>query len=89
MPRKIRGDAAWFSPKRYGYGTGLPIAWRGWAVLGAYGAVVALVVWLAQKPGMAAQIGAAMLLLAATLALVAISRRHTRGGWRWRWGEKD
>jgi len=89
MPRKISDDAAWFSPKRYGYGAGLPTRWQGWAVLGGYGAVVALVVWLAQKPGAPMRIGAAVLLLAATLALIAITRRHTRGGWRWRWGEKD
>ena len=26
----------WFAQKRYGYGAGLPIAWQGWAVLGAW-----------------------------------------------------
>lgn len=26
-------DKAWFAPKRYGYGSGLPIAWQGWALL--------------------------------------------------------
>lgn len=30
------GDGAWFAPKRYGYGTGLPIAWQGWTLLGGY-----------------------------------------------------
>ena len=34
-----KGD--WFAPKRYGYGTGLPIAWQGWALLAAYGAGIA------------------------------------------------
>ncbi|WP_243403462.1 MULTISPECIES: hypothetical protein [Bacteria] len=33
-------DDAWFAPKRFGYGAGLPIAWQGWAVLVAYLAVV-------------------------------------------------
>ena len=28
----------WFAPKRYGYGSGMPIAWQGW-VLSAAGAV--------------------------------------------------
>ena len=32
--------AEWFAPKRYGYGSGAPIAWQGWLVLGAYLAVV-------------------------------------------------
>ena len=26
-------DLEWFAPKRYGYGSGLPISWQGWAVL--------------------------------------------------------
>ena len=29
-------DDAWFAPKRYGYGTSLPIAWQGWAILIGY-----------------------------------------------------
>ena len=29
-------DDVWFEPKSFGYGTGLPVAWRGWALLGAY-----------------------------------------------------
>ena len=28
-----REDGAWFAPKRYGFGAGLPIAWQGWALL--------------------------------------------------------
>ncbi|HZV18485.1 MAG TPA: hypothetical protein VFF84_07350 [Sphingobium sp.] len=89
MARTPREDGAWFLPKRYGYGAGLPIAWQGWVVLGAYGAVVALFVWLVQRPGAAPQIGAVVLLMVATLVLVAVSRRRTRGGWRWRWSKKD
>ena len=27
-------DPEWFAAKRYGYGSGLPIAWQGWAVIG-------------------------------------------------------
>jgi hypothetical protein len=26
----------WFEAKRYGYGSGLPIAWQGWAITIAY-----------------------------------------------------
>jgi len=89
MTRKPVDENDWFPPKRYGYGAGLPIAWQGWAVLGAYGAAMALFVWLVQSLDIAMQIGAAALLLAATLALVLATRRHTRGGWRWRWGDED
>ena len=31
----------WFAPKRYGYGSGLPIAWQGWAVMAALSLMVA------------------------------------------------
>ena len=27
---------AWFAPKRYGYGAGLPISWQGWALTCAF-----------------------------------------------------
>ena len=35
-----RDDGAWFAPKRFGYGAGLPIAWQGWALLAGYIAAV-------------------------------------------------
>ena len=75
----------WFAPKRYGYGAGLPISWQGWAITVLY---------------LATSIGAAMIfatrpivlvaiLVPATVALITIAARTTRGGWRWRWGEDD
>ena len=30
----------WFAPKRYGYGSGLPISWQGWAITIAFVAIV-------------------------------------------------
>lgn len=75
-------DDAWFLPKRFGYGSGLPIAWQGWALLLGYGALVI---------GMSALLLPHLRLLfvaltgAATLALCVIAARHTRGGWHWRW----
>ncbi|WP_095012205.1 hypothetical protein [Tsuneonella mangrovi] len=76
-----KGD--WFAPKRFGYGAGLPIAWQGWVVLLAFaGAIVGLALMRELDPflrfgGMAAAI----------VTLVTISKKRTRGGWRWRWGE--
>ena len=29
-------EPEWFAARRYGIGSGPPIAWQGWAVLGAY-----------------------------------------------------
>lgn len=81
-------DGAWFEPKRFGYGAGWPIAWQGWALLLGYflvaGIATALIVW-DREVGL---IGAALLLVPATVALIVIAAHKTRGGWRWRWGER-
>ncbi len=75
----------WFAPKRYGYGSGLPIAWQGWVVLGLYMAIVGLTIWLlGQRP-----LAIVAILIPATLLLMLITARTTRGGWRWRWGRRD
>jgi hypothetical protein len=75
----------WFAPKRYGFGSGLPISWQGWAVSLAYLALVAgIALTLSDRP--TAMIAA---LILPTAALMVICARTTRGGWRWRWGEDD
>ena len=78
-------DEAWFEPKRYGYGAGLPIAWQGWVVTLAYALLVTGTAF-----GLLPQsiLGFVAVTLAATAALLVIVARKTRGGWRWRWGEK-
>jgi hypothetical protein len=77
--------AEWFAPRRYGLGTGWPIAWQGWAVLAAFMAiVVAAGLLLEGKPGLQATI-----VFLALAALVVITAKTTRGGWRWRWGDKE
>lgn len=70
-------DAAWFAPKRFGYGAGLPIAWQGWVVLAAYLAVVIVVprVWPHATP---------FVVIPATIAVVWVAYVKTRGGWKWR-----
>ncbi len=75
----------WFAPKRFGYGAGMPISWQGWALtIGFVGMVVLLAALFGRHP---LQMIAAIAPLA--LAFIVISARTTRGGWRWRWGEKD
>ena len=75
----------WFAPKRYGYGSGLPISWQGWAITLLYVATVAgLSVWLKHRP---LQMIAAIAL--PTIAFLVICARTTRGGFRWRWGRND
>jgi hypothetical protein len=78
-------DDAWFAPKRYGYGTGLPIAWQGWALLAGYLLLIA-----AASPLISPSLPAYLTILAfATAMVTAIAVAKTRGGWRWRRGEKD
>lgn len=78
-------DGMWFQPKSYGYGAGAPVSWQGWATLGVYVAVMA---------------GAALLVptnwpafiaisVPATVALLVVASRKTRGGWRWRHGDGE
>ena len=75
----------WFAPKRYGYGTGLPVAWQGWAALAGFVAIVILAgVLLKDKPGLQATI-----IFPALAIFLSIAARTTRGGWRWRWGDPD
>ena len=75
----------WFAQKRYGYGAGLPIAWQGWVVLLGYIAVIGLAaLLLAAKP-----VAVIAIVVPATMVLLLITMRTTRGGWRWRWGQRD
>lgn len=77
--------ADWFAPKRYGVGAGLPIAWQGWAILILFLALVFGSAWLfGDRP-----LIVLALLFPATTAMLLITARTTRGGWRWRWGERD
>jgi hypothetical protein len=79
-------DDYWWAPKRYGYGTGLPIAWQGWAVTLVYCIAVTLSAWLILPRSIFAFV---TITLAATAALLIICARKTRGGWHWRWGAKE
>lgn len=82
---------AWFAPKRYGFGAGLPIAWQGWAVLAVYfliilGALLGLPKVLPDPAVFVAATGG--IVLVSSVVLGIICARTTRGGWHWRWGGK-
>lgn len=78
-------DPEWFAPKRYGYGAGLPISWQGWALtIGFFAASCAIAVPLRRNP-----VAAIAGLVPLVLAFTVIAAKTTRGGWRWRWGEKE
>ena len=75
----------WFAPKRYGLGAGRPIAWQGWTVLAAFLLLIGLAI-LGFGPTNPL---ALTIVLPAIAALLVVVARTTRGGWRWRWGERD
>ena len=78
-------DADWFAPKRFGYGAGRPISWQGWAVTLTYVALVAV----SSVAIRYTWIGYASIVTILTAVFIVICARTTKGGWRWRWGEKD
>jgi len=78
-------DRDWFAPKRYGYGAGLPISWQGWALLLGYLALLGVSSLLLPRTW----IGYASVVTMLTAVFIVIVARTTKGGWRWRWGEKD
>jgi len=76
----------WFAPKRYGYGTGLPLTWQAWAATIGYCLVVTGAALLLAERSI---LGFVVITLAATGAFLLVCARKTRGGWHWRWGGKE
>ena len=74
----------WFVPRRYGYGA-TPVTWQGWAITIAFIRLALGVITLFKdRPAIEFAI-----LVPATVVLMTITARTTRGGFRWRWGEDD
>ena len=81
----MSNETEWFAPKRYGYGAGLPISWQGWVTLIAFLLVCGVDAYaFGDRPAPLLAV-----LVPAIVALIVITSRTTRGGWRWRWGEED
>jgi len=74
-------DGIWFEQKRIGYGSGPPVAWQGWALIGGY---IAVIVGFSALLMPRHPVPYYCLLALVTIALAVIVRRHTRGGWQWR-----
>jgi hypothetical protein len=75
----------WFAAKRYGYGTGRPISWQGWALTAAFVAIaIGVSVRLKDQP-----LKLIAIMIPVTVVFCVICARTTRGGWRWRWGEEN
>jgi hypothetical protein len=75
----------WFAPKRYGYGSGLPISWQGWVTCGLIMAGCLVIGWGYGFNSPEAKLGTAAFLL---ISLPLIAAR-TKGGWKWRWSSTD
>jgi hypothetical protein len=84
----LREDGKWFAVKRYGYGSGLPIAWQGWALTVGFIAAVLALLQFAYWPGTGAKIGSVAGILLTTLLFTIIVHRKTRGAYKWRWGQR-
>jgi hypothetical protein len=78
-------DGAWFVQHRWGYGVGMPIAWQGWPMM-ALQIVVAGCGVIAFANNETAQLMIIVLVIFVPFPLMVAK---TRGGWRWRWGERD
>lgn len=89
MLHKFLEPGDWFAPKRYGYGSGLPIAWQGWALIAAYVLAMAGIAVSLERLSAARQLAAVGGMLALTALFLVVVARRTRGGWRWRRGERD
>ncbi|MEO7276482.1 MAG: hypothetical protein ABIW33_00465 [Sphingomicrobium sp.] len=78
-------EGYWFRPRRYGFGSGVPIKWQGWAlVLVTLAVIWSVVFWFPDRPLIIISVA-----VPAAIVCAIIAARTTRGGWRWRWGEKD
>jgi hypothetical protein len=74
-------DDAWFAPRLFGYGAGLPIRWQGWLVTIAYIGVIAGAAYLFEDRS----VPMLSIVASATILFIVIAARKTRGGWHWRW----
>lgn len=75
------GRKPWFAVKRYGYGVGLPISWKGWLALSAY-----LLVMIGSALFMSAV--ATFVVFAVTTPLfVYVAYVRSDAEWRWRHGD--
>ena len=75
-------DGAWFRPKRFGYGAGLPITWQGWVLLLLHVAVIIG----GSLPLMGHPFATMSWALFAGFLPLPLYAAKTRGGWKWRWG---
>lgn len=77
----------WFRARRFGYGAGLPFKWQGWAVVGLYLLALAGIFQLPLAADGRLSAQAILVFLITTAIFIAVCRKRTEGGRKWRWGE--
>ena len=84
-------NEAWFRPKTRGYGPGLPIHWKGWALLTAFIAVISFFPFpLEYYLGRTANpLERLVVIIAIASPFIWIIKQKTEGGWRWRSGKDE
>lgn len=80
----------WFRPKRRGFGIGIPLNWKGWALYIAYLAAILAIPsafqWYLGYPGTWWLRTLAIVLV--SIPFVWVAWKKTKGGWRWRKGDE-
>lgn len=84
MLHKFFEPGYWFAPKEFGYGSGWPIAWQGWALLLSYMALVIGIGLFMSSLGDYGVIAGVALILFVSIPFMMIVKRRTKGGWKWR-----
>ena len=85
-------DPPWFRPKRFGYGVGSPVHWKGWLLTVAYvGSLMALalgarVVLPRYAPDLNPRVALMVAVAAISIPFILVIKAKTEGGWHWRWG---
>ena len=70
----------WFHHKNYGFGSGVPVAWQGWAFMALHMALlVGLAALLHGNP-----LALAIAVVTAAILPLPIYASRTEGGWHWR-----
>ena len=81
----------WFRPKRHGIGIGVPLNWKGWALVGAYIAVMLALPSLYEPYfGYPDTLPVRIFgVIAVSIPFFYVAEKKTEGGWRWRRGGED
>ena len=84
------GNEFWFRPKTFGYGA-TPTTWQGWAVIAGYGLVIlgCVAAMSLRKESLATIASSIVIMIVATVTMVAVCVQKTDGAWRWSWGATE